>query len=67
LNTAQDAIAKFRGFAENNQLDKAYVQYVRASEITINLIPHHPSYRTAAIQFPGWHKQFQDLMMASHQ
>ncbi|KAL2861320.1 hypothetical protein BJX68DRAFT_222235 [Aspergillus pseudodeflectus] len=64
LNTAQDAIAKFRGFAEYNQLDKAYVQYVRASEITINLIPHHPNYRTAAIQFPGWHKQFQDLMMA---
>ncbi|KAL3460459.1 hypothetical protein BJX64DRAFT_263141 [Aspergillus heterothallicus] len=64
LNTAHDAITKFRGFAENNQLDKAYVQYVRASEITINLIPNHRDYRTAASQFPGWHKQFQDLMMA---
>ncbi|KAL2870793.1 putative ubiquitin C-terminal hydrolase [Aspergillus lucknowensis] len=64
LTTAEDAIAKFKGFAENDQLDKAYVQYVRASEITINLIPRHPNYRTAANQFPGWHRQFADLMMA---
>ncbi|KAL2829802.1 hypothetical protein BDW59DRAFT_34635 [Aspergillus cavernicola] len=64
LTTAQDAIAKFRGFADNDQLDKAYVQYVRASEITINLIPHHPNYRTAASQIPGFHRQFSDLMMA---
>ncbi|KAI9376575.1 hypothetical protein BJX61DRAFT_489156 [Aspergillus egyptiacus] len=64
LTTAQDAIAKFRGFSDNDQLDKAYVQYVRASEITINLIPRHPEYRTAASQIPGWHRQFADLMMA---
>ncbi|KAL4803741.1 hypothetical protein BDV18DRAFT_144348 [Aspergillus unguis] len=64
LTTAQDAITKFRGFADSNQLDKAYIQYVRASEITINLIPHHPGYRTATTQVPGWHKQFSSLMMA---
>ncbi|KAL4788332.1 hypothetical protein BJX76DRAFT_316245 [Aspergillus varians] len=64
LSTAQDAITKFRGFADSDQLDKAYVQYVRASEITINLIPHHPDYRSAANQVPGWHRQFSDLMLA---
>ncbi|KAL4932641.1 putative ubiquitin C-terminal hydrolase [Aspergillus undulatus] len=64
LTTAQDAITKFRGFVDSDQLDKAYVQYVRASEITINLIPHHPDYRTATSHIPGWHKRFSDLMMA---
>jgi ubiquitin carboxyl-terminal hydrolase 8 len=65
LATAQDAITKFRGFADSDQIDRAYVQYVRASEITINLIPNHPDYRSASTQIPGWHKQFSDLMMAS--
>ncbi|KAL5343645.1 hypothetical protein BJX70DRAFT_353078 [Aspergillus crustosus] len=64
LTTAQDAIAKSRGFADSDQIDKAYVQYVRASEITINLIPHHPEYRTAASRLPGWQKQFSDLMLS---
>ncbi|KAL4887161.1 hypothetical protein BJY04DRAFT_177488 [Aspergillus karnatakaensis] len=64
LATAQDAIAKFRGFADSDQLDKAYVQYVRASEIAINLIPHHPDYRIAVNRIPGWHKQFADLIMS---
>ncbi|KAL4909174.1 hypothetical protein BDW74DRAFT_78344 [Aspergillus multicolor] len=61
---AQDAIAKFRGLADSNEIDRAYVNYLRASEITINSIPNHPDYRTAATHIPGWHKQFSDLMMA---
>lgn len=65
LTTAQDAITKFKVFADSDQIDKAYVQYVRASEITINLIPQHPQYRTATSQIPGWHRHFSDLMMAS--
>lgn len=44
--------------------DKAYIQYLRASEITINLIPHHPAYRTTAVQRPDWYKEFADLMKA---
>ncbi|KAL3475595.1 hypothetical protein BJX99DRAFT_229234 [Aspergillus californicus] len=64
LATAQDAITTFRDFADGDKIDKAYVQYLRASEITINLIPHHPNYRTAANQIPGWHKHFSDLMMS---
>jgi ubiquitin carboxyl-terminal hydrolase 8 len=43
--------------------DKAYVQYLCASEITINIIPHHPGYRTS-VQRPEWHKEFADLMKA---
>ncbi|KAF5863737.1 ubiquitin-specific protease doa4 [Aspergillus alliaceus] len=64
LSRAQDAIEQARNFADNDQPDKAYVQYLRASEITINIIPHHPEYRTTASQRSGWYKQFADLMMA---
>ncbi|GMG32181.1 unnamed protein product [Aspergillus oryzae] len=63
LNRAQDAIENARRFADNDQPDKAYVQYLRASEITINIIPHHPDYRTTASQRSDWYKQFADLMM----
>lgn len=44
--------------------DKAYIQYLRASEITINIIPHHPDYRTTSTQHPEWYKRFTDLMKA---
>ncbi|KAE8354693.1 ubiquitin C-terminal hydrolase [Aspergillus coremiiformis] len=64
LSRAQDAIQQARNFADDDQPDKAYVQYLRASEITINIIPHHPDYRTTASQRMGWYKQFADLMMA---
>ncbi|KAF7591819.1 ubiquitin-specific protease doa4 [Aspergillus hancockii] len=64
LSTAQDAIKQARNFADNGQPDKAYVQYLRASEITINIIPHHPGYRATASQRSEWYKQFADLMMA---
>ncbi|BAE57476.1 unnamed protein product [Aspergillus oryzae RIB40] len=63
LNRAQDAIENARRFADNDQPDKAYVQYLRASEITINIIPHHPDYRTTASQRSDWYKQFANLMM----
>ncbi|CAI7657835.1 unnamed protein product [Penicillium glandicola] len=63
LPTAADAIEKARNLADNNYNDKAYVQYLRASEITINIIPHHPDYRTVS-QRPDWYKEFADLMKA---
>jgi ubiquitin carboxyl-terminal hydrolase 8 len=63
LPTAADAIEKARSLADDDYNDKAYVQYLRASEITINLIPHHPDYRTAS-QRPDWYKEFADLLKA---
>lgn len=63
LPTAADAIEKARNLADDDFNDKAYVQYLRASEITINLIPHHPDYRTAS-QRPDWYKEFADLVKA---
>ncbi|KAJ5773298.1 hypothetical protein N7457_008194 [Penicillium paradoxum] len=63
LATAADAIAKARNLAEENYPDKAYVHYLRASEITINLIPHHSDYRIVS-QNPEWYKKFADLMKA---
>ncbi|KAG2417585.1 hypothetical protein HFD88_008804 [Aspergillus terreus] len=64
LGKAREAIGKARDYADNDEPDKAYVQYLRASEITINVIPHHPDYRTTVTQRPSWYKQFADLMMA---
>ncbi|KAJ5354485.1 hypothetical protein N7541_005529 [Penicillium brevicompactum] len=63
LLTAAEAIDKARNLVEDYP-DKAYVHYLRASEITINLIPHHLDYRTTAIQRPDWYKEFADLMKA---
>ncbi|KAF9888187.1 ubiquitin-specific protease doa4 [Aspergillus nanangensis] len=64
LKTAQGAILQAREFADNEEPDKAYVQYLRASEITINIIPHHPDYRITVTQHSAWYKQFADLMRA---
>lgn len=63
LSTAVDAIKRAGEYTDMEELDKAYVQYLRASEITINTIPHHPDYRDAINHRPGWYKQFADLMM----
>ncbi|KAJ5089864.1 hypothetical protein N7532_008548 [Penicillium argentinense] len=63
LETASEAIVRAKELADSEP-DKAYVQYLRASEITVNTIPHHPNYRTATIPHPGWHKEFAGLMMA---
>ena len=57
------AIDRARELADTEQVDRAYVQYLRASEITINIIPNHPDYRVTASQRPGWYKRFRDLMM----
>ncbi|PYH91942.1 ubiquitin C-terminal hydrolase [Aspergillus ellipticus CBS 707.79] len=64
LERGQVAIDQARALADSDELDSAYVQYLRASEITINIIPHHPDYRVTANQRPGWYKRFADLMMA---
>lgn len=63
VGRAQEAIELAREYADTEELDKAYVQYLRASEITINIIPHHPDYRVTVSQSPAWYKQFASLMM----
>ncbi|PYI12725.1 ubiquitin C-terminal hydrolase [Aspergillus sclerotiicarbonarius CBS 121057] len=64
LERAQVAIDRARELADTEQVDRAYVQYLRASEITINIIPNHPDYRVTVNHRPGWYKRFKDLMMA---
>ncbi|KAE8147388.1 ubiquitin C-terminal hydrolase [Aspergillus avenaceus] len=64
LSRARESIEQARNYADNDQPDKAYVQYLRASEITINIIPHHPDYRITASNRSDWYRQFADLMMA---
>lgn len=60
---AEEAIGLAIDYADHEELDRAYVQYLRASEITINIIPHHPDYRATVNQSPAWYKQFANLMM----
>ncbi|CAG7920328.1 unnamed protein product [Penicillium olsonii] len=61
--TAAEAIDKARNLVDEYP-DKAYVHYLRASEITINLIPHHSNYRATAVERPDWFREFADLMKA---
>lgn len=63
MRSAQEAIAQARYLADQDQPDQAYMQYLRASEVTVNIIPHHPDYRVTVNQRPGWYKEFADLMM----
>ncbi|KAJ5759247.1 hypothetical protein N7520_006403 [Penicillium odoratum] len=63
LSKASEAIGQARDLADDDKSDKAYVQYLRASEITINVIPHHPNYKTIS-ERPEWYKEFAGLMMA---
>lgn len=62
LGTAAEAIDLAKKLADS-QPDQAYVQYLRASEITVNTIPHHPDYRSTTLPHPGWPKEFAALMM----
>jgi hypothetical protein len=62
---ARENINDCKVFIERNSLDMAYVSYLRASEITVNLIPHHPNYRLTVDQRPNRYDQFSDLMLVS--
>lgn len=62
LKTASEAIERAKDLADDDKSDKAYVQFLRASEITINVIPHHPDYK-AITQGSGWYKEFAALML----
>lgn len=50
---------------DGDQVGQAYVQYLRASEIVVNLVPRHADYRTLHAQHPKLYAQFQKLMMVS--
>jgi ubiquitin carboxyl-terminal hydrolase 8 len=63
LRTASEAIERAKDLDEREP-DRAYIQYLRASEITINIIPHHWQYKTTITERPGWYKEFADLMQA---
>ena len=63
MKRAYEAIETAKSLADKDKPDQAYVHYLRASEITVNIIPHHPDYKMTVNQTPGWYKQFADLMM----
>ena len=63
VRTAAAALEQAKILTDSDDSDKAYVHYLRASEITINLIPHHPGYRTIQNRSPELYKEFAALMM----
>lgn len=63
IDRAREAISKCKVLIEQGHPDLAYVQYLRASEVTINIIPRHREFKMAATQRPAWYDQFTDLML----
>ncbi|KAI2794415.1 hypothetical protein POX_a01014 [Penicillium oxalicum] len=64
LETAAGAFQRAKTLADGVDIDKAYVQYLWASEIIINLVPHHPDYHMIQTRTPELYKQFAALMMS---
>lgn len=54
LESAQDALQQCTLMIDRNQLDMAYVYYLRACEITVNIIPRHPDHRSSHNQPARW-------------
>ena len=49
LKSAQDALQQCTLLIDRDQLDMAYVFYLRACEITVNIIPRHLDHRQSTI------------------
>ncbi|KAK2817670.1 hypothetical protein FQN49_007977, partial [Arthroderma sp. PD_2] len=44
LHISEDAITKAKTLAQRGKYDSALVNYLRASDITVNMIPRHPDF-----------------------
>ncbi|KMU74252.1 ubiquitin carboxyl-terminal hydrolase 4 [Coccidioides immitis RMSCC 3703] len=64
VRISEDAIQKSKILAQQGQLDLALVQYLRASDVVINVIPNHPDFSYMNRHHPRWAGQFSGLMMA---
>ncbi|EER23795.1 Ubiquitin carboxyl-terminal hydrolase family protein [Coccidioides posadasii C735 delta SOWgp] len=64
VRISEDAIQKSKILAQQGQLDLALVQYLRASDVVINVIPNHPDFNYMNRHHPRWAGQFSGLMMA---
>ncbi|KAM5430191.1 ubiquitin-specific protease doa4 [Microsporum canis] len=63
LHISEDAISKAKNFAQRGKYDSALVNYLRASDITVNMIPRHPDFTYMKQNHPRWADQFSRLMM----
>ncbi|KAL1960366.1 hypothetical protein VTO42DRAFT_8326 [Malbranchea cinnamomea] len=63
VSTAEESLQKARSLTQGGQLDFALVQYLRASEITINTIPSHPDFSYINRTHPRWSDRFAALLM----
>ncbi|KLJ06686.1 ubiquitin thiolesterase [Blastomyces silverae] len=62
LRTSEDSIQSSKISLASGQLDVAFNNYLRASEITVNAIPNHPDYDYMRRQHPGWNDRFIKLL-----
>jgi hypothetical protein len=62
LRIADESIQKTKALSSRGQLDLALVQYLRASEITVNSIPQHPDFSYMKRHHPKWADQFASLI-----
>lgn len=58
---AQDHMRSSRSLLDFGQYDKAWVEYVKASEITLNIIPHHYDFHTYRRDRISFAKQYTEL------
>lgn len=66
LSTAAESIQKCQALVDEDQVGLAYVQFLRASEIVVNIIPRHADYRMLPSQHPDWYARFSNLMLVSY-
>ncbi|EZF33817.1 hypothetical protein H109_03816 [Trichophyton interdigitale MR816] len=63
LHISEDAISKSKTLAQRGKYDSALVYYLRASDITVNMIPRHSDFTYMKQNHPRWADQFARLMM----
>lgn len=67
LSTAAESIQKCQTLVDEDQVGLAYVHFLRASEIVVNIIPRHADYRMLPSHHPNLYAQFSNLMLSISQ
>ncbi|KAF3492320.1 ubiquitin carboxyl-terminal hydrolase 2 [Arthroderma uncinatum] len=62
LHISEDAINKAKTLAQRGKYDSALVNYLRASDITVNMIPRHADFTYMKQNHPRWADQFSRLI-----
>ncbi|KAH8704956.1 putative ubiquitin C-terminal hydrolase [Talaromyces proteolyticus] len=64
LSIATETLQASQTLIDQGDIGTAYVQFLRASEITLNTIPRHEGFGVLAVDHPELYKQFSNLMLS---